>query len=111
MAQRCEAIIAPTPIRFGSSGRGAAADLRRLLLSSDLMLDSAAVLQQAMGSTDSHLHQFLASENKMDRFAITTTRSSCSRRAAEGVLGTRFASTAATGHDDRWGARSLPRRP
>lgn len=43
---------------------------RRLRLSSELMLDELhEVLQQAMGWTDSHLHQFLAGENKMDPFA------------------------------------------
>jgi hypothetical protein len=43
---------------------------RRLLLSSELMLDGLhGVLQQAMGWTDSHLHQFLAGETKTDPFA------------------------------------------
>ena len=43
---------------------------RRLLLSSELMLNELhEVLQQAMGWDDSHLHEFLAGKNRMDRFA------------------------------------------
>ena len=60
---------------------------RRLLLSSDLMLDELhAVLQQAMGWTDSHLHQFLAGENKMDRFAVHYHTQFMLDEGAEGVL-------------------------
>ena len=60
---------------------------RRLLLSSDLMLDELhAVLQQAMGWTDSHLHQFLAGENKMDRFAVDYHTQFMLDEGAEGVL-------------------------
>jgi hypothetical protein len=60
---------------------------RRLLLSSELMLDELhAVLQQAMGWTDSHLHQFLAGENKMDRFAVHYHMQFMLDEGAEGVL-------------------------
>ncbi|MFC0448970.1 plasmid pRiA4b ORF-3 family protein [Rhodococcus jostii] len=60
---------------------------RRLLLSSELMLDELhAVLQQAMGWTDSHLHQFLFGENKMDRFAEQFHMKFMLDEGADGVL-------------------------
>ena len=60
---------------------------RRLLLSSELMLDELhAVLQQAMGWTDSHLHQFLAGENKMDPLAVQYHMQFMLDEGAEGVL-------------------------
>ncbi|UZG52743.1 plasmid pRiA4b ORF-3 family protein [Rhodococcus opacus] len=60
---------------------------RRLLLSSELMLDELhAVPQQAMGWTDSHLHQFLVGENKMDRFAEQFHMKFMLDDGADGVL-------------------------
>jgi hypothetical protein len=60
---------------------------RRLLLSSELMLDDLhEVLQQAMGWTDTHLHQFLAGENKMDPFATHYHMQFMLDDGAEGVL-------------------------
>ncbi|MFF2112534.1 plasmid pRiA4b ORF-3 family protein [Rhodococcus koreensis] len=60
---------------------------RRLLLSSELMLDELhAVLQQAMGWTDSHLHQFLVGENKVDRFAEQFHMQFMLDEGADGVL-------------------------
>jgi hypothetical protein len=60
---------------------------RRLLLSSELMLDELhPVLQQAMGWTDSHLHQFLVGENKMDRFAEQFHMQFMLDEGADGVL-------------------------
>src|ERR1700758_1118629 len=60
---------------------------RRLLLSSELMLDELhEVLQQAMGWTDTHLHEFLAGENKMDPFAVHYLTQFMLDEGAEGVL-------------------------
>jgi len=60
---------------------------RLLLLSSELMLDELhAVLQQAMGWTDSHLHQFLAGENKLDPLAVQYHMQFMLDEGAEGVL-------------------------
>ena len=60
---------------------------RRLLLSSELMLDELhVVLQQAMGWTDTHLHEFLAGENKMDPFAVHYLTQFMLDEGAEGVL-------------------------
>ncbi|MFE5700493.1 plasmid pRiA4b ORF-3 family protein [Rhodococcus koreensis] len=60
---------------------------RRLLLSSELMLDELhAVLQPAMGWTDSHLHQFLVGENKVDRFAEQFHMQFMLDEGADGVL-------------------------
>ncbi len=60
---------------------------RRLHLSSELMLDQLhTVLQQAMGWTDSHLHQFLSGADKMDRFAQQYHMQFMLDEGAEGIL-------------------------
>ncbi len=60
---------------------------RRLLLSSELMLNELhEVLQQAMGWDDSHLHEFLAGKNRMDRFATHYLMQYMLDDGAEGVL-------------------------
>jgi hypothetical protein len=76
---------------------------RRLLLSSELMLDELhEVLQQAMGWTDTHLHEFLAGENKMDPFAVHYLTQFMLDEGAEGVLENRVRlDELLTGPEDR----------
>jgi pRiA4b ORF-3-like protein len=60
---------------------------RRLLLSSELMLNELhLVLQQAMGWDDSHLHEFLSGKNRMDPFAVRYVMQYMLDDGAEGVL-------------------------
>ena len=60
---------------------------RRLLLSSELMLNELhVVLQQAMGWDDSHLHEFLSGKNRMDPFATHYLMQYMLDDGAEGVL-------------------------
>lgn len=60
---------------------------RRLLLSSELMLDELhEVLQQAMGWDGGHLHEFLAGKNRMDPFATHYLMQYMLDDGAEGVL-------------------------
>ena len=60
---------------------------RRLLLSSELMLDELhAVLQQAMGWDGGHLHEFLSGKNRMDPFAVHYVMQYMLDDGAEGVL-------------------------
>jgi len=60
---------------------------RRLLLSSELMLDELhVVLQQAMGWDGGHLHEFLSGKNRMDPFAVHYVMQYMLDDGAEGVL-------------------------
>jgi hypothetical protein len=60
---------------------------RRLLLSSELMLNELhLVLQRAMGWDDSHLHEFLSGKNRMDPFAVHYVMQYMLDDGAEGVL-------------------------
>jgi len=60
---------------------------RRLLLSSELMLNELhVVLQQAMGWDDTHLHEFLSGKNRMDPFAVHYVMQYMLDDGAEGVL-------------------------